>query len=45
MWFRGFIYLYEIEIRNILQEWSGSGLRVIDDGGKVTNVQYKSNQN
>jgi hypothetical protein len=45
MWFRGFMYLYEIEIGKILQKWGGRGLRGRDDGSKVTNVQYKSNQN
>jgi hypothetical protein len=38
-----FIHLYEAELKNLLQliALSGEGGRGTDDGGSVTNVQYK----
>jgi hypothetical protein len=40
-----FTYLYELEQRNLLQlfKWSGEGVGETNDGGNVTNVQYKPN--
>jgi hypothetical protein len=41
-----FIYLHEIEERNLLQfKWGGEGVEGRGNGGNVTNVQYKPNQN
>jgi hypothetical protein len=42
-----FIYLYETELENLLNcfGWVGEGAEGADNGGNVTNVQYKSNQN
>jgi hypothetical protein len=43
----GFIYLHEIEQRNlaIALNGAGKGLRGRDNGGDLTKIQYKSNRN
>jgi hypothetical protein len=43
IWLMDLKYLYEKNQNNLLQ--LGVGLRGRDHGGKINNVQYKSNQN